>query len=365
MAESNSGQEKTERATPKRREDALKKGQVAKSRDLPAAMSLLVIVGFFWFGGGDMLGRAGDLMRVALQHAVQPEMTIQQMQQILMDTCWEALSLLTPLMLVMVIIGIVGHLVQTGPIGSLHPLMPKFSKINPAEGVKRLLSVTTLMEGVKSVLKLVMVCVPVGIILKGETNHLPELAGMPYSTLLPYLGTVAFKIVVVAGFLLLILGLIDLAFQRFQHEKKLRMTMQEVKQELKESEGDPMVRARIRTLQREAAKKRMMSDVPDADVVVTNPTHLAIAIKYSPDSHAAPLVVAKGAGHIAARIREIARDAGVPVMEDKPLARALFKGVEVGGEIPLDLYQAVAEVLAFVYRINKSNAPTGQMAAAQ
>jgi flagellar biosynthetic protein FlhB len=354
VAEEQTGQERTEPATPKRREDARKKGQVAKSREIPSAVAILAGAMFFWVAGGRMLGDAGGMMRVGFADVVRSDLSIPAFQALLLSSATAGIKLMTPLLAVMVVVGVASNILQTGPVASLGPLAPKLSKISPAAGIKRIFSAVTLMELFKSVVKTAAICVSVWAVLKSETGRLPALAGTDLTGLLPYLGSVSFKVAVTAGFVLLVMAAIDFGFQRFEHEKKLRMTREEVKREFKETEGDPMVRARIRSIQREMAKKRMMADVPGADVVVTNPTHLAVALKYEAGGMAAPKVVAKGAGHVAARIREIARQAGVPVMEDKPLARALYKAVEVGREIPFELYQAVAEVLAFVYRMNES-----------
>lgn len=352
MSEEQPGQERTEQATPKRREDARKKGQVAKSRDLPGALAMIAAGMFFWMAGGHMIEGAASIMRSGFSNVVRADITPSQFHRLFMDTAQSGIQLLLPLMLVMLVVGVTANVMQTGPLLSMAPLAPKWSKISPAKGLKRLLSAQTIMELVKSILKILLVGVTVYMVVRGEVDHLPGLAAADLATLLPYLGTVSLRIVLTTGFLMLVLGVIDYGFQRYQHEKQMRMTKQEIKREMKEMEGDPMVRARVRSLQREAAKKRMMADVPRADVVVTNPTHLAIALKYDAGAMAAPKVVAKGAGHIAAKIREIAKASGVPVLEDKPLARTLYKGVEIGQEIPANLYHAVAEILAFVYRLN-------------
>jgi len=352
VAEEQTGQERTEPATPKRREDARKKGQVAKSRELPTAAAILGGALFFWVAGGRMLGDAGGMMRQAFGRIVQEDLSLLRFQAVLLASAADGIRLMTPLLAVMLILGVASNILQTGPVASLQPLVPKLSKISPAAGFKRIFSAVTLMELFKSIVKMLAICAAVYAVLQSEAGHLPALASMRLEGLLPYLGGVSFRIAVTAGLVLLVMAAIDFGFQRYEHEKRLRMTRQEVRREFKETEGDPMVRARIRSIQREMARKRMMSDVPTADVVVTNPTHLAVALKYDAAAMAAPRVVAKGAGHVAARIRELARQAGVPVMEDKPLARALYKAVEVGREIPFELYQAVAEVLAFVYRVN-------------
>jgi len=353
MAEEATGQERTESATPKRREDARRKGQVARSKELPAAAGILAGALFFLVGGGALIGGAGDLMHGLLARVVRADLTPVELRDVLIGAARGALALLAPLMAVMVVMGVAANVLQTGPVASLHPLAPKWSRISPAAGIKRIFSAATLVELIKSIVKLLVVGAAAWWVLKGEVVRLPALAGADVHAILPYLGHASLQVALAAGVALLFLAALDFGFQRFEHEKRLRMTRQEVKREFKETEGDPMVRARIRSIQRQVARKRMMADVPKADVVVTNPTHLAVALKYEAAKMAAPRVVAKGAGHIAARIREIAASAGVPVMEDKPLARALYRGVEVGREIPMELYRAVAEVLAFVYRINE------------
>jgi len=354
VAEETSGQERTEAATPKRRDDARRKGQVARSRELPAAAGILAGAMFFLVGGSSMIGGAGRLMHEALAGAVRPDLTLLELREVILTAARGAIGLLAPLMAVMVTVGVAANVLQTGPVASLHPLAPQWSRISPAAGFKRIFSTGTLVELVKSVLKLLTVGAAAWWVLKGEVVRLPALAGADVHAFLPYLGHASLRVALAAGVALMCLGLLDFGFQRFEHEKRLRMTRQDVRREFKETEGDPMVRARIRSIQRQVARKRMMADVPRADVVVTNPTHLAVALKYDSEQMAAPRVVAKGAGHVAARIRAIAAAAGVPVMEDKPLARALYRAVEIGREVPVELYRAVAEVLAFVYRMNES-----------
>ncbi|MFQ5508687.1 MAG: flagellar biosynthesis protein FlhB [Leptospirillia bacterium] len=358
MSQTETGQEKTEAATPKRREDARKKGQVGKSRELPMAAGLLAAGGFFWVGGPTMLGKLADLMKIHFSGLIRADLSIQSFHSLFTSTAETALLIMLPLLAVMVVSGVLSNIVQTGPLISLTPLAPKFSKISPMQGIKRMFSATTLMELLKSIFKLLVIAGTVYYVVNGEMARVPSLTGMEVARLVPYIGGLALEMALATGLVLLMLALIDLGFQRFDHEKKIRMTKDEIRREMKEMEGDPMVRARIRSVQREAARKRMMAEVPEADVVVTNPTHLAVALKYESASMAAPRVVAKGAGFVARKIKELAAEHGVPVMEDKPLARALYKGVEVGQEVPYNLYQAVAEVLAFVYRLNRAGKVT-------
>ncbi len=348
------GQDKTEEATPKRREESKKKGQVAKSKELPMAMGVLVAAVFFWVSGDTMLHSSSEILRGSFSNLIRHDLSTSEFYAVFIGSAEAGMAVMVPFMLVMMIAGVATNVVQTGVMFSVSPIQPKFSKISPVQGLKRLFSAQTVMELIKSIIKIGSVGLTVYLVLASEIGNLPQLAGTGIEALFPYFGGVALRIAFLCAFVLVVLALIDFIFQRAQHSKQLRMTKDEVRREMKDSEGDPMLRARIRNLQRETAKKRMMSDVPGADVVVTNPTHLAVALKYDGNTMAAPRVVAKGAGHIATKIRELAAENGVPLMEDKPLARALYKSVEVGQEVPMDLYQAVAEILAFVYRMNNT-----------
>ncbi|MFQ5481258.1 MAG: flagellar biosynthesis protein FlhB, partial [Nitrospinaceae bacterium] len=227
----------------------------------------------------------------------------------------------------------------------------KFNKLHPISGMGRLFSKNSLMELFKSVIKIGLISMIAFWTIQARFSEIPPLMGFGVGQILTFLGEVTLEIFGKVLLLMILLAVIDFSFQRFTHLERLRMTKQEVKDEKKETEGNPQIKQRIRNVQLEMMRRRMMSAVPQADVVVTNPTHISIAIQYNRENHEAPVVVAKGQGDVALRIREIARENGVPLVEDRPLARLLYKSVEIGQLIPTHLYKAVAEILAYVYRL--------------
>lgn len=350
-------QERTEPATPKRREEARKKGQVAQSREVPSVLVLLSALAVFFFSGFHMFQRLSDLMRAVLQNMGTLRLQESSITRFLADIFHQVLIIVFPLMLAIAIAGIAANLLQVGFLFTTEPLTPRLSKLNPFSGIKRLVSLRSLTEVAKSLLKIFFVGGIAYLMVRGELENMPALMHMDVRDTLSFFSRVSLKIGFYTCLALILLAALDYAFQRWQHEKSLRMTKQEVKDELKQREGDPAVRARIRSIQREMAQRRMMESVHDADVIITNPTSLAVALKYDAENMLAPQVTAKGAGFIAERIKEIAKENGIPVLEHKPLAQTLFKLVEVGGFIPVNLYQAVAEILAFVYRLKADKHP--------
>lgn len=349
MAEEND-QEKTEKATPKKRQEARKKGQVAKSREIPSVLVLLSALSVFYFGGSWMFRRLGDIMRSVYQQISYLQLGVESAHELFWQLFLKIIVLLAPLVLTVALAGILGNIAQTGFLLTGETMTPKLSKLNPLKGIKRLFSITSLVELVKSILKVAIIGGISYAMLKGEMDKIPSLVELEIPSILAFFGSVALKLGFYTCLVLIILAGLDLFFQLWKHERDLRMTKQEVKDEFKQREGDPAVLSRIRAAQREMAMQRMMEAVPDATVVITNPTHLAVALKFDRGMQA-PEVVAKGAGHIAAKIRTIAAESDVPIIEQKPLARAMYKDVEIGQQIPADLYQAVAEVLAYVYRL--------------
>ncbi|MFO7738203.1 MAG: flagellar biosynthesis protein FlhB [Desulfatiglandaceae bacterium] len=352
-----SDQNRTEPATPKRREEARKKGQLAQSREVSSVLVLLSALGAFFFSGVHIFHGLSDLMRGVFQNI--STITLQQgsMSVLLLEIFYQIFIILIPLMLAVAVAGIAANLFQVGFLFTLDPLTPKLSKLNPLSGIKRLLSLRSLAELAKSLLKVVFVGGVAFMMVKSELENIPSLMLTDVSETLSFFAAVSFRIGFYTCLTLIVLAALDYAFQRWQYEKSLRMTKQEVKDELKQREGDPAVKARIRSVQREMARRRMMESVPTADVVITNPTKLAIALKYDPEKMMAPKVTAKGAGFIAERIKTLAKENGVPLFEHKPLAQTLFKLVEIGGTIPANLYQAVAEILAYVYGLKKEAFP--------
>ncbi|MFH1488713.1 MAG: EscU/YscU/HrcU family type III secretion system export apparatus switch protein, partial [Pseudomonadota bacterium] len=241
---------------------------------------------------------------------------------------------------------------QTGFIWSVEPLAPKASKIDPIQGAKRTFSKRSLVELVKSIAKIVIVGWAAVSTLKNDFSQLIPLIYQEDIQILSFLGRISFNVAVRCCWVIAIMAILDYLYQKWEYEQKLKMSKQEVKDEYKQTEGDPMIKSRIRSIQREMARRRMMEEVPKADVVITNPVHLAIAIRYEPGRMTAPVIVAKGAERIAQRIKALAKENNVPIVEDRPLAQNLYK-MELGGEIPSHFYQAIAEILAYVYGLKR------------
>lgn len=347
MAEND--QEKTEQPSSRKREQARKDGNFATSKEVSSFFSILGAVVVFYFSGVWIFMGIADFMKKSF-YSFGPELTVQDALGLFHDLSFKILILMVPTMLIPVF-GAFSYVVQNGLNLTTKPITPDLNKLNPLAGVKRLFSINSVAELVKSVLKLSVITYVVYGTVKDEWLTLPFLMDMDLTGVLAYMGTISFRIMARTVWVLALIAGLDYLYQRWNHTKELRMSKEEVKEEAKETEGDPHVKARIKSIQREMAKKRMMQDVPTADVVVTNPTHLSVAIKYDRSKSDTPVVVAKGSGHLAMKIRELAAENGVPLVENKPLARHLFKHVEVGMQVPVDVYKAVAEVLAYVYRL--------------
>ena len=351
MAET-SGQEKTEKATSKKREDARNKGQVAISREVSSATVLLASMGFFYFAGSSMFWNLSEVIsRVFQSIGTLRFNTIDDASVFSLEVLYRLLAILMPFLLPLAALGLAANIFQVGFKFSTEAISPKFSKLNPISGMKRFVSLKSLVELAKSVLKLMFIGTIAYLLVKGEMESFPLLVHQEVGQILIFIARVSLKISFFVCLAMIILSMLDFLYQRWQHEQDLKMTKQEVKDELKQTYGDPKVKARIRGVQMEMARRRMMAAVPEADAVITNPTRLAIALKFDARKMIAPRVLAKGSGHIAHRIREIATEHQITIVEEKPLAQALFKMVDIGGYIPAELYRAVAEVLAYVYRL--------------
>jgi flagellar biosynthetic protein FlhB len=346
-------QEKNEQATPKRREEAREKGQVAKSRELASVAVLGACLVYFYFGASTIGIRLMALMRNSLSQSGQMAVSIENIQPLLTDLLFKSFALLAPFLLVAMIAGLMINILQVGFHVSSKAIAPKFSKIDPMKGLKRLFSMRSLFELVKNILKMAIIGFVAYLTIKGESSKLFLLVDLGVMDILGYMGEVSFKILYSTCWILIVLAVLDYAYQRWEHEKSLKMSLKEVKEENKQTEGDPLIKGRIRRLQREMAKKRMMAAVPKADVVITNPTHFAVAIRYEPDTMNAPCVIAKGADFLAQKIKEIARDSGVPVIENKLVAQVLYKVTAVDRAVPENLYKAIAEILAHVYSLKQ------------
>jgi flagellar biosynthetic protein FlhB len=356
MAEE-SYQEKTEQATPRRREEARKKGQVARSMELNSFAILFFGLLVLLFAGPSMVREMAALMRDVFTNAVTIGGGVGNSTRLLLHLSLRCLLILAPVFVALMTVGIFINAAQVGFSVSTEVLQPKFDKLNIVNGLKRLLSRRSLVELVRDLLKLTMVGLVAWFAIKVELDRIIVLADADPAGILTITAWALFRVSIKVILALLTLALFDYAFQRWDFERSIRMTKQELKEEYKLYEGSPQLKSRIRQVQRELSRMRMSKEIPKADVVVTNPTSLAVALKYDSETMSAPTVVAKGARLLAERIKEIARNAGVPIVENKPLARALYSSVEIGAIVPAELYKATAEVLAYVYRIRGKTAP--------
>jgi flagellar biosynthesis protein FlhB len=343
--------EKTEEATPKRKEDARKKGQVGKSVEIPAAVVLLVSFIALKLYLPYMLDELQKFTKTTLLESGNMELTLSSVNAMTLAVILLGAKLVLPIMAAALVSSVAINYIQVGFMFTTEPIMPKFEKLNPIEGFKRIFSLRSVVELVKSLLKITVIGYVTFSEIKAEFYRFPKLINMDVYTAITFIGNVAFTIILKAAVVLLIIAVLDFIYQRYEFNKSLKMSKQEIKEEYKQIEGDPHIKGKIKERQRAMAQRRMLQDVPKADVVITNPTHYAIAIKYDGKSMAAPVLVAKGLDQIALKIKAIAQENKVVTVENRPLAQALYKSVEIGHPIPPDLFQAVAEVLAFVYRL--------------
>ena len=351
MAEG-SDQERSEDATGKRRDDFRKKGQVAQSKEVNTAalmtMSLLLWVFYAKYFWADL----HQMMVSNLQLLADFEATPLNVINLLFEMGGILAQLLWPVFALTLLVGFFASFLQVGPLWSTKVFEPELSKFNPIKGMAKFVSKRSAIELVKSLAKVSLIGFVAYKTVSNEFATALTLVYLDLNQTLIFLGQTAFLVMAKTCGIMIVLAIIDFAFSRYEMEQKMKMTKQEVKEEYKETEGDPQIKSRIRSMQMQMARKRMMAEVPKADVVITNPTHFSVAIAYDRATMAAPQIVAKGADHLAFRIREIAREHKVPIVENKPVARALYK-MEVGEAVPEELFKAVAEVLAYVYSLKK------------
>jgi len=354
MADEQDKSQQTEEASDKRLEDARKKGQVPSSKEPSTAISFLVLSLIVVTGlGGWLADVMMQMMRDYLSGKSGMEATGKGMQTLLISTSADMAMIILPIALPAMLLGVLVTFLVSGPVFTFETMQPKLEKISPLKGFKRLFSTKSLAEFIKSILKMTiigMICyVTVSdlfpLILHAALKSPSDIAALAVAGSVQIITLVA----IIFGFM----ALADVLYQRWEHMKSMRMSKKEQRDEHKESEGDPQLKSKIRQIQMQQAQNRMMADVPKADVVITNPTRLAVALAYEPGSIGAPRVLAKGQGHIAAKIREIARENHIPLRENKPLARSLFKTVEIGDEIPEDLFEAIAIILAEIFRLKQ------------
>ncbi len=357
FAQDGPGGEKTEEPTAKKLSDARNEGQVAKGKDLTSAVMLLVLFMVLRFTVGNMgegfiecfnknYTQIGDLFT-----STHGEFNMQYTIALIQSAALDMLKLLIPFFGIGFIIAIVIELAQVKWKPTSKPLQPKLSKFNPVNGIKRMFSVRTLVSLIKQIVILVVIFIVVYNKLKSRMSDIYMLYDIPLISAIMLLGDIIFDIGTVICVIYTIIGIADYVFEKRKFRKDMMMTKQELKDEWKNTEGNPEVKNKIRQKMSEVSRRRMMQAVPEADVVITNPTHFAVALKYEQNKGKAPVVIAKGEDYLAAKIKEAARENNIEIVENKPLARMLYYNVELDEEIPPELYQAVAEVLAFVYNI--------------
>ena len=360
MADESLG-DKTELPTQRRLEEARERGQVPRSTDLTAALVLLAGVVALMLTGGQLIQAMADALRDMLRFS---DVHVKPVDEIAVETIAAGKSVvwaLAPLMGALVAAAVVGNLIQSGPAISGHPLMPSLDKLDPLKGFGRIFSKRSAMRLASNLAKLAAIVWVSYVVIAGDCDRIVALSGESMEQITRSSMDIVLGLGLKLAGIFIILAVFDYIYQRWQFSQDLMMTKQEIREEMKRMEGDPMIREHRRHMQRQMAMHRMASEVPKADAVITNPTHFAIAIRYDADTMAAPRVVAKGADLLAKRIREIALEHGVPIVEKPALARALYRAVEIGREVPMEFYKSVAEVLAFVYRMaNRQFRPTGR-----
>jgi flagellar biosynthetic protein FlhB len=343
--------EKTEAPTPRRREEARKRGQVARSTDLSSAVILLgamVVLGVLLPG---IVERLGKLIRFCLGDAGHVHSARDSVLEVTAHGFGMVGVCVVPLMVTVAVLALLANVAQVGWVLTGQPLMPSLSKISPLNGLRRLFSARNLVRVVMSTGKIGLVGLVAYLTIRGQLGALVGSSHLDHCGILVLGGQMLLTLAIRLAVVLLILAILDYVWNRYKHEQDLRMTKEEVKEELRRMEGDPIVKQRRRRVQVQLALQRMGVEVPKSDVVITNPTEIAVAIRYDGETMTAPKVVAKGRGFLAQRIRELAIQHGVPILERPPLAQALYRAVEVGQEVPPQFYRAIAEILAYVYEL--------------
>jgi flagellar biosynthetic protein FlhB len=345
-------QEKTEEATQTRKEDFRRRGQVPQSRELASALFLLMGAGAIVLLSKFFLGQMHEIFDYTLGSGLVAAVRGGDIYTAMTMSGIKLMYLLLPILGIALVVGVGSTLVQTGIMNVEDALTPKLEKINPLDGLKRLFSLRNLAEGIKAVIKVVLITCVALMIIKSEIIKVPGMMQISVEQLVTFMGDLTVRLLAGVGIAMLALSAADFFFQRWDIDKKMMMTKQEVKEDHKQREGDPLIKARIRRVQRDMANRRMMEKVPQADVIITNPTHIAVALKYSAELPA-PQVIAKGADLIAEKIKSLAREHNIPIVENKPLARTIFKTLKIGSVIPRELFVAVAEVLSYVYKLRR------------
>ena len=357
FAKDGPGGEKTEEPTGKKLNDARKEGQVAKSKEIANAFGILALFIILKVYVGTIGTRFIESFHVVygqipeLVKMYNGNLSVASLQVLLRSMMLRLLTIIAPVLLIGLMVAVICDIVQVKWRPTTKPIKPKFSKLSPVKGFARIFSPNSLVELLKSLLKLVVIGYVVYSYLKGRVGQIFLLYDITLNQAIGLIGEIAIDLGIRIAMVYMVIAFLDFWYQKWKFKQDMKMTKQEVKDEYKNQEGDPQVKAKQKQRMREASMRRMMSQLPEADVVITNPTHYAVAIKYDPEKYDAPYVLAKGEDYLAQKIKDVAREHEIEIVENKPLARMLYANVEIGGLIPPELYQAVAEVLAFVYHL--------------
>ena len=353
--------EKTEKATPKKRKDERKKGNVFLSRDAVTAVSLIASFYGLKIFAPSIFNNVQDLLRRYISLAGTKDVFLaSDISTTFTDLGLVFLKTAMPLVAVSVLVAVIVTMAQTKMLFSTKAFAPKFSRINPLNGIKKMFSIRAVVELLKSLIKIIVLLYMVYTVLIDEVTTLPMLIDMSPVNAINRTGEIIMDVVLKSGIAFVFLAAADYLYQWWDYEKNMKMSKQEIKDEYKQIEGNPQIKGRQRQLQQQRSRQRMMQNVPEADVVIRNPTHFAVALKFDRDKDRAPRVVAKGMDQLALRIVKVAEENDVYVTEDRPLARALYDAVEVGDEIPEEFYKAIAKILAFVYNLKDKNKKTAE-----
>ncbi len=352
MSPQSSG-EKTEKATPKRKREAKEKGQIFKSVEVNTALTLLVMFGVLSIFGRTIVENIKNLLRYFFTMSPPESFTVAAVTKMFIDAVGMFIGIIAPILIAAFVAGVVSNLIQSGFVFTTKALAPKFDRINPLSGFKRIFSKRTLLDLVKAIIKIVILGMVAYNEYEGHMEDFKGLMGQDIATAVAEFVDIIISVAFNLAIAFAIFAPFDYMYQRWKYNKDLMMTKQEVKDEYKLTEGNPQIKGRIAQKQRQMSRMRMVQAVKDADVVITNPTHYAVALEYKEGKNTAPVVVAKGKDYLAQRIKEKAKEENVDIVENKPLAQALYFFCEVGDEVPEDMYKAVAEVLAYVYRMKK------------
>jgi flagellar biosynthesis protein FlhB len=342
-------EEKTEKATQHKRQDARKKGQIARSMEVSPAFTLLFCFAYLLIGGKSMMEGMLNMFRHTYTEYLLWDVSIASTQLLFSQLVFQSVKLVAPIFAVVVLTSLVANFMQVGFMLNADLIKMKFEKLNPIQGAKQIFSLRAIVELLKALMKITIIGFLAYKIIMDKMPDIIKISEKGIWDATRLIGTVTIQLGITISASLVAISAFDYIYKKYEHEKQIRMSKQDIKDEHKKMEGDPHVKGQRKAIQRQMAQNRMMQDIPKADVIITNPTHFAVAIRYDMKEMAAPQVIAKGQDHLALKIREIAKENKIMIVENKPLARALFASVEIGEMVPEELFNAVGEILAYVY----------------